>query len=640
MKNSNKAKVIAVVMVGCLGLSLVSKNIVSFAKEIVEDYNSVDDINDVMKVESSINQRIPSNSVTEGELTIDMIDEQLENTDIIKLKNSKAVMRYLQLNDKDVLTGEGELKDSVDNSDSKYFPPIGNQGNLSTCTVWSTVYYQMSYAINKQLDRDGKNTDNIMSPYWVYSMINDGENIGTYYTDALKILSEVGAVSLKTVPLETSTEDIMTNIKAKKENWIEASGNKIKEFYTVNIGDGEAETLITSPDDSNLDAIKKALAGGEILTATTYASCWQTEKIVANKSAPGNDKYLNEIIISRCDKNSDLAHRITIVGYDDSIWVDVNKDGKAQKGEYGAFKIANSYGEMKDNKGFIWMAYDAVNYVSSVDTNPDYSLKSNNRKDGLFCIIGFNVDIDKSDDNAFLEMEFSTSNAKSINLNIKAEDKNTSDVYEYAPVPFSNSNLLQNIGCYNINGSSEDGKVGVFDIDLCNVIPEISPENIDNYNWEISVNDSTEDDSVVRVNKARFYNVKTEEYIDTSLKQPIELDTTNIIITRGKAITDINATETNAELYSFSTSEKKKYTFSTPVEFTDDRYYDIYVLDKEYTGKASKIADKYSKTKTTKEGSVSIKIPEGKYVYCVAKNKSAWKGFIYKNKAKLTIQVD
>ena len=645
MKRGKQVKVVAIVLVGCLALSLFSKSIISFAREIASDYNSVDDINDVMEVKETISQRAPSRYMTQGQLSIDMLDQQLEGSDVVELKNSKAVMRYLQLAKEEILTGDGDNKSSVDNSTSKYFPPIGNQGVLSTCTVWSTVYYQMSYAINKELDRDGKLDENIMSPYWVYSMINNGKDIGTYYTDALIVLSKIGAVSLKSVPIESTKEDIMTNIKAKKENWLEARNNKVKEYYTIKLGNEnieteESQTIITSPDDSNLDPIKKALLGGEILTATTYASCWQTERISSNKAAPENDNYKNEVIITRCDKKSELAHRITIVGYNDKIWVDVNKDGKAQKGEFGAFKIANSYGETKDNKGFIWMAYDAVNLISSVDTNPKYSLKSDNRKDGLFDVIGFNVDVDTTDDNAFLELEFSSDNAKSIQVNIKAEEKETGKVFEYAAVPFSNSNLLQNVGTYNLNGDNIEGRKGVFDIDLCNVVNGIMPKDIDKYNWEISVMDSTEDSSVVKVNKARFYNATTDKYLNTSVKQPIELDTTNIVITRGKTITDKNLAETNAAAYSFTTSEKKKYTFSTPLEYAEKRFYSIYVTDKEYTGDINKIGDKYSCKKTTKEGSVSMKIDEGKYVYCVAKSRTAWDGFIYRNKAKLTIQVD
>ena len=101
-----------------------------------------------------------------------------------------------------------------------------------------------------------------------------------------------------------------------------------------------------------------------------------------------------------------------------------------------------------------------------------------------------------------------------------------------------------------------------------------------------------------------------------------------------------NLAETNAAVYTFTTTEKKKYTFSSPLEYADKRYYNIYVLDKEYKGNVNKIGDSYSSTKSTKEGSVSMKIAEGKYVYCVAKSKTAWDGFVYRNKAKLTIQVD
>ena len=36
---------------------------------------------------------------------------------------------------------------------------------------------------------------------------------------------------------------------------------------------------------------------------------------------------------------------MTIVGYDDDIWYDINEDGKVQEGEKGAFKVANSWGD-------------------------------------------------------------------------------------------------------------------------------------------------------------------------------------------------------------------------------------------------------------------------------------------------------
>jgi len=40
----------------------------------------------------------------------------------------------------------------VDLSTSKYFPAIGSQGGVGSCTAFSTVYYQFTYEANKLND--------------------------------------------------------------------------------------------------------------------------------------------------------------------------------------------------------------------------------------------------------------------------------------------------------------------------------------------------------------------------------------------------------------------------------------------------------------------------------------------------------
>lgn len=637
MKRITKNKIICSVIGGAIAVTLLSTSVVTLADHIHKENTQT--IGDTIVVTNMLNQTVPEKVLTEGNITVDMIDQQLENTSVVELEDSEEVVQYLDIED-EVKTSEGNALVYVDNSKSKYFPPIGDQGTLSTCTAWATVYYQMSYALNKQLDRDGKDSANIMSPYWVYSMINNGQDTGTYYSDALKILTEVGAVSINTVPIDSKNEDILYNIKAKKENWLEARKNRVEEYYTLNIGNNEAVTPVMKPSDPSLDCIKKALAGGEILTATTYASCWKTEQIVQHIEVPANNDCVGEQIITRTDDNSNLAHRVTIVGYNDNIWVDINHDEVVQEGEMGAFKLANSYGEQKDNKGFIWMSYDAVNFVSSVDSNPYYSLKSDFRKAGLFAIIGFTVDTNVEDNNTLLEMEFTTNDAQSIQLNIKAQSRETDELYEYAPVPFSNSNLMQNVGSSNLNGMEANGNKGTFCIDLSNVVPGITPDRLDEYNWEVSVMDATEDESGIKVTEAKFYNALEDLYIDSSLKQQIELESTNILITRGRDISNENKVEVNSAVYSFEVTDREKYTFFTPKAYANKRYYDIYILDEEYKGNINDISKKYSVSKTTKNGTIAIKLKKGKFVYCVAKNKSAWAGFVYRNKAKLNVTID
>ena len=61
----------------------------------------------------------------------------------------------------------------------------------------------MSYAVNKALDRDSKYSKNVFSPSWIYTLANEGENSGNYYSDILKILSEIGAVPMTKAPAMT-----------------------------------------------------------------------------------------------------------------------------------------------------------------------------------------------------------------------------------------------------------------------------------------------------------------------------------------------------------------------------------------------------------------------------------------------------
>jgi hypothetical protein len=61
---------------------------------------------------------------------------------------------------------------------------------------------------------------------------------------------------------------------------------------------------------------------------------------------------------------------MTIVGYNDAIWTDVNSNGLIDTGEKGAFRIANSWGTGWYEGGFTWLAYDALRSPSAVPDGP------------------------------------------------------------------------------------------------------------------------------------------------------------------------------------------------------------------------------------------------------------------------------
>ena len=64
------------------------------------------------------------------------------------------------------------------------------------------------------------------------------------------------------------------------------------------------------------------------------------------------------------------SHGMTVVGYNDAVWTDVNGNGAIDAGEKGALRIANSWGSGWRDGGFTWLAYDALGYGSSVTGGP------------------------------------------------------------------------------------------------------------------------------------------------------------------------------------------------------------------------------------------------------------------------------
>ncbi len=261
--------------------------------------------------------------------------------------------------------GSNNLPSSVDLSKSKYFPPIGNQGGLGSCATFSAVYYQFSYTVNQKNDIQAT-ADNTRSPQIVYNFINAGGSDGTYHGDNFDFLKHFGAPSMKTVPY-TDQDD--RNWYAYEGVWRESIRNRLEDYFMYDeIGvDGKE---ITSPDDEDLVAIKTALNDGKVLGYSTYISSWKYDKLKANSNAPENTKFVGEECVTVCDGQSG-GHAMTLVGYNDNLWIDVNGNDKVDNGEMGAFKIANSWGEGYANDGFAWVAYDALNNISCVENGPE-----------------------------------------------------------------------------------------------------------------------------------------------------------------------------------------------------------------------------------------------------------------------------
>lgn len=265
-----------------------------------------------------------------------------------------------------VYNPEFPLTSAVDVSQSLTFPPIGNQGTYNSCVAWSLGYYQLTNnncvvkGLNAKTESGSRINENIMSPRFIYTLVNQGNNVPTYFADNCAAILNFGCANASDFSTSITTLNLVKWC-SDYDVWKNALYNKPKQIVF-----GKVESNTSEPVNANTPGIieiKKILSNGYVVTVgTDYWGFRYTNQTSTGEYAC---KYLS-------NTPEYIGHALTIVGYDDNFWVDINNNGKQNEGELGAFKIANSMGTSvaNHNRGYFWMAYDAIGKVSGVRGNP------------------------------------------------------------------------------------------------------------------------------------------------------------------------------------------------------------------------------------------------------------------------------
>jgi hypothetical protein len=252
---------------------------------------------------------------------------------------------------------------AVDQSATPWFPPIGNQGSQGSCVAWSVGYYVKTFQEAQEHGWDlsgaswtggyyGQPTvsyqDRIISPAFVYNLINGGVDNGLTYQDAIRLICFIGACSWKQMPYDLSTYTAWPSEAA----WTEAA------LYR---GNSSGIQYMSLNSEAGINNLKNWIASGHLGTISVDADQYST---LGSADIWTLDNYVSP----------DTNHANTIVGYDDSK--NYTEGGTVH---YGAFKVANSWGNSWSGDGFYWISYEAMKqrvgtcmfYYDMIDYQPE-----------------------------------------------------------------------------------------------------------------------------------------------------------------------------------------------------------------------------------------------------------------------------
>ena len=251
----------------------------------------------------------------------------------------------------------GQRPDHVNNAETKHFPPVFNQAGGS-CGSASRICYMFSYELAAYRDLDGSIPANYYPSHFVWLHTNSPGNQGK---DAF--VMHVGVPSAATYGGQTYSELFGYQEETYNDfgwmqgydKWFEAMHNRMLQpsNFPVNVGTPEGREAVKNWL-WNHNGDNSFAAGGICGIGVASGGVWKDIPKTATNDAIGVSGmgYVHQW-------GTQVDHALTIVGYDDRIEFDLDKDGKygePEADELGAWIIVNSWG-MWENKGFIYCPY-------------------------------------------------------------------------------------------------------------------------------------------------------------------------------------------------------------------------------------------------------------------------------------------
>jgi hypothetical protein len=256
------------------------------------------------------------------------------------------------------LKGGAGLPYKVDNSQKKYFPPVINQYGYS-CNQASSIGYVFTYEMNRIRNISAEGLDNLYTPGFVWNMLNSSNGgIGVSYFDSWEIVKAAGCPNFLDYPYYMTDTGIWMSGYGK---YYRAMKNRISMNYSLPTGNPEDLLVLKQYLDNHFeDSPDGGVASIQIASDGMQTKNW-------------TDPETNEVWPVLWTFGTNIGHALTVIGYNDSVRVDLNNDKKFTNDlditadgvvdmndwEIGALLIINSWGDFWKH-GQSYLLYSVV----------------------------------------------------------------------------------------------------------------------------------------------------------------------------------------------------------------------------------------------------------------------------------------
>lgn len=417
-------------------------------------------------------------------------------------------------------TAQSSLPSYVDNSQLPHFPVVRSQGSLGSCVAFAASYYLLTFEVGAREGWNNKNNDNTtkFSPKFIYNFVNGGSNSGSFFSSPYPIYKKHGNLTWAQFPYDSNYRAWPYN---NPEAWREAL-----QYRTY------ANSYISVSTNEGLDNLKAFLASGRIVNFATYITSWQYKNISDDPATAADAPFVGKQAAFWLN-GSNGGHAMTVVGYNDDIWVDINSNGTVDVGEKGALRIANSWGTGWKEGGFTWLAYDALKYTSAVTGAP-----TTGRVAAMSSVT--TIDVCEEAPPITLLGEFAVHHAKRSQMSIStgkgAPSASVPAMTEYGAVLTSNGGSYGFDGAdYSSNASS--APVGTFVFDLTSMQP-VYGQTI---RYFLGLNDTTDPTFVGSIRRFKLLDVSANVLADSGeiLLQDATDYATTVYATINSRLTDL-----------------------------------------------------------------------------------------------------